>query len=62
MIAYLLTALILYPDGHTVTLHLGDNMNGPVCEAQSKVAKFQLEEDLSIAKLISVDCIKGYKL
>ncbi len=63
MITYTLTALIAFAQcGTTVTLQLGTNMNGPTCEANAKVAKFQLEEDLSIAKLVSLTCTKGYEI
>jgi hypothetical protein len=56
MTKFVLLALLLYPDGHTVTLKLSEPIAKQECQIAEQYALTQLPQTLSIAKLVATLC------
>jgi hypothetical protein len=62
MLTFSLLALLLYPDGHYLSLDLGDRLSNEQCVAGELRVETQLKDDLSVAQLMAVKCKKRVEL
>lgn len=56
MIVFALLAVLLMPDGGIQVLNLGDGMTRDKCDLEARRAEIQLDQTLSVAKIVSVEC------
>ena len=59
MLTFTLIALLLYPDGHYIPLHIGENLTGARCAVEKERALLQLPNTLTVARLIAIKCLKN---
>lgn len=57
MLTFALVVLLLYPDGHTVPLVVGDGLSSAQCTDVKARAVTQLTSTLSVATMLSADCV-----
>ena len=62
MLTFTLIALLLYPDGHYVSLKLGGNLTSRQCSREEERALVQLRATLSVTKLIAVRCDENHSI